>query len=169
MYYTSLIDRRDRVVTLRVRPEQPDCCPYYLSPEFAAGTLWCAGGALARAVPDDGFCDELATGRRSGAVYVADVKLVRVAGWPWRYGAPDTSADYRIEVTDAKWADGLTADRSYARRGYFENHAYDERGPWLSAIAIGPGGLPVGKLYEPGPRQLPATALIEDPDVIAML
>ncbi len=163
MYATEVLDRRGRTLFLRLQPEQPDCMPYYLSREFAAATLWFGGGALGAAERDDRFFDDLALGRRSGDAWVESVALLKVHQWPWRYGDPDTWADYRIEVTAARWADGLAPGRR------FENYAYSESGAYLSAIAIGAGGLPRGSLYWPGTPPVAPARVIEDPAVLALL
>jgi hypothetical protein len=165
MYRTEILDRRGATVTLRLNPEQPDCMPYYLSRGFAASTLWYAQGAIQRDDPSFWNDDDVVECRRRGDRYVASLALVKVHNWPWLYASPDdTWADYRIELTDRKWADGLDPGR------VFPNYAYDNSGPYLSAIAIGPGGLPPSNLiYAPGTPPVRASDVIEDPTVLSVL
>lgn len=136
--------------------------PYYVSTEFAAGTLWFARGALAQHHPQDEFTSALALGTVDGSEFVSAVAIHNVHGFPWTYSADATAADYVITVTDERWLVGIEPG---AR---FENYAFCETGAFLSPMKPDDNGNPM-PWWKPGRLALRPKDAIRDLDVLQAL
>lgn len=164
MYRTAVSEVNGAVARLRLIPEQPDCMPFYVSNNFAAGTLWYVSSALRAAYPDHDRWSALASrGGELGDRLVKRVKLARLHNWPWHHGddppAPDVYADYEIEVTDPRWLGGV------AIAAVVESYAYDFVGPYLRCVVPRPSV----SYWCGGDAGLGFEGLVADPDVLRAL
>ena len=162
MYNAHVISIRERQCAIRLAPEQPDRMPYYLSANFAAATLWWAGGELASEHGDDNFSDDMAAGRLDGSSFVESVLITNLHGFPWTYQSDATAADYIITATDERWIAGIALGHQY------ENYARCDNGAYLSPMRPDEHGRPM-QWWFPGDKAVRPRDVLRDLDVLQAL